>query len=100
MNKDNDPFRLPDPYDGVPADTIPPRPRDPSEDYDLSGEIVEPVSERAAYARLVVWPDGDFDLFSFDCGARGKNLSSVTEWNARGDSGKAFLVRVTVPTVK
>ena len=45
-----------DPYDGVPADTIPPRPRDPSEDYDLlpDGQIVKINPDTTKYVYFVV----------------------------------------------
>lgn len=90
-----------DPFDGVPADTIPPRPRDPSENYDLKGEIVEPVIERAVYAVLTVWPlTNEADVFSYGAGSKDENSRHVRKWNAAGNSGKAYLVRVPVPSAK
>lgn len=97
MNKDNDPFRLPDPYDGVPADTIPPRPRDPSEDYDLRGEIVEPVIERAVYAVLTVWANQESDLHSYESGTKGQQLHRIEKWNSEEKRSQCYLVRIPVP---
>jgi len=84
-----------DAYDGLNPSDNPQG--DTARPDEVVGEVVAPTAERALYARLVVWSDGDHDLFSFDGGDRGSNLSRVTAWNREGNSGRAYLIRVPLP---
>lgn len=92
-----------DTYDYPPGDNpqgataIPPRPRDPSEDYDLRGEIVEPVIERAVYAVLTVWANQESDLHSYESGTKGQQLHRIEKWNSEEKRSQCYLVRIPVP---
>jgi len=86
-----------DPYDGVPADTIPPRPRDPSEDYDIKGEIVPCESVQEVYAVLTVWDHADSDVYSYGDGGKHENARRVNEFNNDCKHGRSYLVRIPVP---
>lgn len=72
---------------GCPSDTI-------------QAQIVAPVVDRAVYAVLTVWPlTGDSDVFSWGDGSKSRNEKHGTEWNNKGNSGRAYLVRVAVPEI-
>jgi len=93
-----------DTYDGMnPSDNpqgataIPPRPRDPSEDYDLMGTIVQPLpTDNLAYAILSVYGSGVEPGLS-DCDSHADATRKLEKWNAEHPYVNHYIVAVPVP---